>query len=274
MKWNSRELSILGMSAVEFFKSVAGAYVFVVAVMFPCAPKMGTVDRLGFETARTTAQRGVDRVRQVAKEARQRALVLPQVMQADHDELQRFRSRHLDIVIVPESVANIGNEIDGLRGELGDLSSIPASPVSGVPVGILAFCEGNPEPLLELLSLAGISSSAGYPTTVTKVVEDWKPHESRGRGSNDTRPEALLRDLAAEEAMQWRPQAKRRRIVGIVDNPAYPSEEVWAALDEAASYRPREKCRFGSIVFQSTEPSEPQTAACLVRVGDAGQEEA
>ena len=274
MKWNSRELSILGMPAVDFFKSVAGAFVFVAAVMFPCAPRMGTADRLGVETARTTAQREVGRTRRGAKEARQRALVLPQAIQAGHDELQRFRSWHLDLVIMPENVANIGNEIDGLKGELGDLSSTPVSPVSGVPVGILVFCEGNPEPLLELLSLVGISSSAGNRTSVAKVVEDWKPHESRGRGSNDSRPEALLRDLVAEEAMQWWPQANRRRIVGIVDNPAYQSEEVWAALDEAASYRPKENCGFGSVVFQSTEASEPQTAACLVRVADAGQEEA
>ena len=313
MKRKSREISIFSMSALDLFASALGAFILIAVVMFPFFPNTGTADQRDLdealerlqqeeednaglqdvlseirqdlerrlEAARAAAQREVDAARQDAEEAREETTGLQQELseaevelQEVQDELRRVRLPHLDLVIALDITASMGNEIEGLKAELGELSSVLVSLAPSVAIGIVAFGDKNWETPVDSFAIAEISSSARNRNRMATFVRDLEVNKGLGSGRTNTdRPEAFLSALRTAAAMQWRSQAERRQIVLITDNPAYPNE-VDASVRAAASFRERGSGWFVSTVFVRTEGNESSTAAFLRDVAEAGGGEA
>ena len=308
MKRKSRELSIFSMSALDLFASALGAFILISVVMFPYFPNTGTADQRDLEAAlerlqqeemdnatlqgvlseiredlerrleaaRAAAQREVDAAHREAEEAREQSADLQQELseaedelQGAQDELRRVRFPHLDLVIALDITGSMENEINGLKAELRDLSSILTRLAPSVAIGIVAFGDEDWSDTLTLFFLAEISSSTGNQTDLADFVDKLEPNMGLGRGRNRDRPEAFLGALRAAAAMQWRSQAERKQVVMITDNPAY-SREREAAVGAASSFRASGGGRSVSTVYVRTAASEPGTAAFLERVATAG----
>ena len=190
-------------------------------------------------------------------------------LQESQDELRRVRFPHLDLVIVLDITGSMRNEIDGLKAELNDLSSVLMSLAPSVAIGIVAFGDENWRDTLTLFPLVAISNSVGNRTRLAGFVTRLQPELGLRGGSNRDPPEAFLEALRTAAAMQWRSQAERRQIVMITDNPAY-SGEVGAAVDAASSFRAGGDGRSVSTVFVRTDASLQGTAEFLERVATAG----
>ena len=305
MKRKSRELSIFSMSALDLFASALGAFILISVVMFPYFPNTGTADQRDLdealerlqeeetdnaalqgvlseirqdlerrlEAARAAAQREVDAARMDAEEARRQSEGLQQELSEAEDELQRIRFPHLDLVIALDITGSMSNEIDGLKAELGQLSGVLVSLAPSVAIGVVAFGDENWESPLRSFPIVEISSSARNRASLAEFVARLQPNLGQGTGSNTTNPEAFLSALQEAVAMRWRPQAERRQIVMITDNPAY-SHEVSPSVSAASSFSARGGGRSVSTVFVRTEGSESGTAAFLGRVAEAGGGEA
>ena len=214
-----------------------------------------------------------DAARRASEEARGETAGLEQELAEAEDELQRVRFPHLDLIIALDITGSMRNELDGLKAELDDLSSILMSLAPSVAIGIVAYGDRTYSRPLTLFPLAEISSSAGNRDLLADFVNELELRMGRGRNPNPTDTEAFLSALQAAAAMQWRSQAERKQIVLITDNPAYP-EEVAASVRAAGSFRVGGGGRSVSTVFVRTPGSESGTATFLRRVSDAGGGEA
>ena len=314
MKRKNREVSIFSMSALDLFASALGAFILITVVMFPYFPNTGmanqsdldaALERLQeveadnvalqgilseirqdlerrLEAARVAARREVAAAHREAEEARGEAAAahrettgLRQELAETEDELRKVRFPHLDLVIAIDITGSMKNELDGLKSELDDLTSILMSLAPSVAIGIVAFGDPNYyERPLTLFPLKEISSSAENRGRLARFVNDMRLSMGLREGrTNPTNTEAFLDALQAAAAMQWRSQSERKRIVLITDNPAYPGE-VADSKSAAESFRARGGGRSVSTVFVRTSGSESGTATFLQDIAGVGGGEA
>ena len=293
MKRRNREVSIFSMSALDLFASALGAFILIAIVMFPYFPNTGTADQRDLDAAlerlqaeeednealqdvlreiREELERRLEAVRAAAEreiaEARQDAAEARQDAAEARRRLDDVEFPHIDLVIALDVTASMGDQIEGLKAEIDELAAILQRLAPSVGMGIVAFGDREWTRPLTRFPLVDIGSAANR-SRLTDFVGSMSANMGMQTGANDDPPEAVLAGLRAAVDMPWRPQAERRQIVVITDNPAYP-EEVEAAVSAASSFAAGMDGASVSSVFVRSGGESPGTETFLARVASAG----
>ena len=293
MKRRNREVSIFSMSALDLFASALGAFILIAIVMFLYFPNTGTADQRDLDAAlerlqaeeednealqdvlreiREELERRLEAVRAAAEreiaEARQDAAEARQDAAEARRRLDDVEFPHIDLVIALDVTASMGDQIEGLKAEIDELAAILQRLAPSVGMGIVAFGDREWTRPLTRFPLVDIGSAANR-SRLTDFVGSMSANMGMQTGANDDPPEAVLAGLRAAVDMPWRPQAERRQIVVITDNPAYP-EEVEAAVSAASSFAAGMDGASVSSVFVRSGGESPGTETFLARMASAG----
>ena len=173
------------------------------------------------------------------------------------------------MVIALDVSGSMGEQLDKLQAEVGQLASVLSGLTPSLGLGLVAFGDREWDRPVTTFALREIDASTidQFQTFVRTELTLNVGCSPLGCPNPDP-PEAFLRALREAEAMSWRSRAELRMIVMITDNPAYPEEED-QAVSEASSFAGPGDSRV-STVFISTN-GDPGTEAFLQRVATAGR---
>ena len=253
MKRRSREISIFSMSALDLFASALGAFILIAIVIFPYFPN----------TSRVPV------VVMAAPDPPECPPVLPCPECPEVPAPPAASFPHLDLVIALDVTGSMGEQISGLKAEVGQLSQLLVGLTPSLGVGVVAFGDRNYDRPVTVFNLRQVSDSPGAQAALQDFVDGLDARIGIGAGRNGDAPEAFLLALREAGRMSWRPDAEQRVIVLITDNPAYP-EEVEQAVSEAAAFAAAGDGRVSTVLVDNGR-SESWTEPFLDRVASAGR---
>ena len=266
MKRRSREISIFSMSALDLFASALGAFILIAIVIFPYFPN----------TARTPV------VVVAAPDPPACPPILPCPDEPcpdcpvcpvcpDEPDSPAARFPRLDLVIALDVTGSMGDQIAGLKAEVGQLSWLLVGLTPSLGMGVVAYGDREYDSPVTTFGLREISGSPGAEAALRGFVDGLSTGHGLGGSRNADAPEALLRALREASRMSWRPDAEQRVIVLVTDNPAYP-EEVEQAASEAASFAAAGDGRVSAVLVNNGR-GVSWTESFLRRVASAGRGE-
>ena len=266
MKRRSREISIFSMSALDLFASALGAFILIAIVIFPYFPNTARAPVVVVAAPDSPA---CPPVLPCPDEPCPDCPVCP--VCPDEPDTPAARFPHLDLVIALDVTGSMGDQIAGLKAEVGQLSRLLVGLTPSLGMGVVAYGDREYDSPVTTFALREISGSPGAEAALRRFVDGLSTQQGRGAGSNPDAHEALLRALREARRMSWRPDAEQRVIVLITDNPAYP-DEVEEAVSEAASFAAAGDGRVSAVLVNNGR-SVSWTESFLARVASAGRGE-
>ena len=268
MKRRSREISIFSMSALDLFASALGAFILIAIVIFPYFPNTGRTPVVVM--AAPAPDPPVCPPLTPCPPVPDPPECPPPCPPApDPPEEPAASFPHLDLVIALDITGSMGEQIAGLKAEVGQLSRLLIGLTPSLGIGVVAFGDREYEEPHTAFALQEVSGAPGAQADLQDFVEDLDIREGRGSGTNDDYPEAFLLALREAKKMSWRAQAELRVIVLITDNPAY-LEEVEESVSEAASFAATGDGRVSTVLVNNGRGLD-WTEEFLERVAAAGR---
>ena len=174
----------------------------------------------------------------------------------------KYQFPNLDIVMALDTTGSMGEQVDGLRSEIVQLTRLLSKLSPSLGVGVIDFkdrCEGANavrEFALRRMDAAGLRALVSFTRTMS----------AGGSACNRDSPEALASALDAAIRSSWRAESESRVIVIITDNPAYEDRKAHA-LDAARSFAVSRRRSKVSVVLRGDDE------AFLRRLAAAGNGE-
>ena len=226
MKLRPKEINIFSMSALDLFASALGAFMLLTVMALPFFPNTGDSPEVAAE------------VRQKLEEARNDLAAANQQLEESQNEsaalsqeLAKVKIPDLDIVIGLDISGSMAAEIAQLKQQISDLASVLDSLAPSVGIGVIAFGDrrfDRPLTVFDIHSTADINA-------IQRFINGMYTEMGLGGGSNTDLPEAVDMALSRAVDLSWRGISRRRYIILITDNAAYP-ESVSRAYSQARAF--------------------------------------
>ncbi|MBU2876789.1 vWA domain-containing protein [Aliiglaciecola lipolytica] len=210
MKLKSREINIFSMSALDLFASGMGAFILLAVISLPF---FGNVSKIPAPAPQTCPEMKVCPPPSVPKPD---PVPVPKPTPSGFQKMQT-----LDLVVVLDVTGSMGQEINGLRAEIGNIARIIEMLSDSAAMRIVAFGDKNfDRPVSE------------FPLTLTKDIAVLKSYLEQvnlnlgiGRGFNPgDNGESVYAGFEAALDTKWRSEAQRRVIFIITDDEAHSGE--------------------------------------------------
>ena len=309
MKRRNRELSVFGMSSLDLFASALGAFILISVIIFPyitsasrpSAPtptppppqvvaaatpevpscpvcpslaSMATLEPLSCPVCPTLPVAGepvecpvqppvqcpVCPTPEPSPDPPACPAVAPSAM---------YQFPHLDLIIVLDVTSSMGRQVASLKTEVGQLSDLLSRLSPSFGIGMVAFGDRSWERPLTLFPLRQISGPTLNRAAFRGFVNGLEVMMGVGGGMNLDPQEAFLQALTEATRMPARPEARRRVIVMVTDNPAYP-EEVNASIATAANVTRQSGHQVSTVYINTTGLPNAEAEAFLQSVATAG----
>ena len=182
-------------------------------------------------------------------------------------QLKEIEIPDIDIVICLDVTGSMGAQIAGLQQQIVDLANVLDALAPSAGVGVVAFGDRawrRPLYVQRIVETAQTAALQRFVNTLSPAMG----HTQATDPNRDT-PEAVA--LALEEAVRlnWRPVSRRRYIVAVTDNPAYP-DRVRAAMQSARSFAAADGQRVSTVRANATAPGSGQAGPFLLALAEAG----
>lgn len=253
----SREISVFSLSALDLFASALGAFIVLALVMMPSFPNVSRVVVLAPPPPEPP----------------------PPAPPAPPDT----QFPDLDLVVVLDLTDSMEEVLDGLKGDVDQLTRFLALTTPSLSVGVVGYGDRYwSQRRLTTFPLQPVGGSTGGQAALRTFVMGLGinmgcsvPNNCPENENNDW-PEDFLHALREAVGMAWRSESARKVILVITDAHAYP-QEVEPAVAQAASFANRGPAREVSTVFVDTRRYIPfglgrgDIETFLRRVADAGE---
>ena len=309
MRRRSRELSLFGMSSLDLFASALGAFILISIIIFPLiteASRSEPAEPIPLLVAAACPEPVVCPVCPdfpaipVARPADPTpapaptpvAIAAPDPVPADPEPCPvcppipdpvpcpvpdpdpapptaTYQLPHLDLVIALDITSSMGPQVAALKAEVGQLSDLLSRMAPSFGIGLVAFGDRRWERPTTTFSLRRISGPTLNRAAFRGFVNNLTVRMGLGRGGNDDPPEAFLEALTEAARMPWRPEAEKRVIVLVTDQPAYP-DLVNRSIATAAAIGRLPGHLVSTVYINSQGLADPQVEAFLQSVANAG----
>ncbi|MEP4889134.1 MAG: vWA domain-containing protein [Aliiglaciecola sp.] len=208
MKLKSREINIFSMSALDLFASGMGAFILLAVISLPF---FGNVSKIP-----TPAPQTCPEVKVCPPPSAPKPDPVPAPAPSGFQKMQT-----LDLVVVLDVTGSMGQEINGLRAEIGNIARIIEMLSDSAAMRIVAFGDKNfDRPVSQ------------FPLTLTKDIAVLKSYLDQvnlnlgiGRGFNPgDNGESVYAGFEEALETKWRSEAQRRVIFIITDDEAHSGE--------------------------------------------------
>ena len=148
-----------------------------------------------------------------------------------------FRLPDLDLVIALDVTGSMGRQVEALKAEVGQLSTLMSRLAPSFGIGVVAFGDRYWDQPITAFPLRDVSRPTQDRLAFRNFVSRMSLQMGLGLGSNPDAPEALLRALLEAARMTWRAESQQRVIVLMTDIGPYPeeAEQVVAAAARIAA---------------------------------------
>lgn len=182
-------------------------------------------------------------------------------------QLKEIEIPDIDVVICLDVTGSMGAQIAGLQQQIVDLANVLDALAPSAGVGVVAFGDRawrRPLYVQRIVETAQAAALQRFVNTLSPAMG----HTQATDPNRDT-PEAVA--LALEEAVRlnWRPVSRRRYIVAVTDNPAYP-DRVRAAMQAARSFAAADGQRVSTVRANATAPGSDLAGPFLRALAEAG----
>ncbi len=256
MKLRSKDINIFSTSALDLFASAMGAFMLLAIMALPFFPNTGdSPERVAdVKDALALVEQSLQQS-EAALAAKQSQLEETQIELQQNieaaaqatQELSRIKVPDLDVVICLDVTGSMRHQIDGLKREIRGLAQVLEKMAPSSGIGVVAFGDrqwaGGHVFRHDIINTDNLQS-------LERFIQGLQPNMGKRNPTNPDQAEALYDALLQAVNSSWRPQSKRRYIIVVTDNPAYP-EEVSLAL-EAAQQFSRSEQQFVSTVMVGT----------------------
>ena len=225
MKRRSREINIFSMSALDLFASALGAFILIAIVIFPYFPNTSPRVVVPCPPVPAPPAPAPPVPCPPVPAAPVPAPPVPAPPVFTHSATQ---FPHLDLVIALDITYSMGDQIDGLKAEVDQLSQLLTRLTPSLAMGVVAFGDRVYDRPLTTFDLRTITGSPSNQAELRNFILSLETGIGGNADRNFDAPEAVLQALEAAVWMDWRPAAELRYIVLITDHPAYPEEELEA----------------------------------------------
>ena len=147
------------------------------------------------------------------------------------EALAKARMPDLDIVICLDVTASMTQQIDGLKREISVLAEILDSLTPSTGIGLVAFGDRRWQQPIHIQQIVPTSRILELQAFTQTLRPNMDPRAQR----NTDGPEAVATAVERAVSLNWRAKSKRRYVIAVTDNAAYPSRES-AALQAARSF--------------------------------------
>ena len=181
--------------------------------------------------------------------------------------LKKVRMRHLNVVICLDVTGSMTGQVEGLKREITTLAKVLESLAPSAGIGVVAFGDRTWRQTIHQQPLVLASNLAALQSIVNRLSPNMDPQARRNRDG----PEAVATALDQAVAMSWRPESRRRYVIVITDNAAYP-ERVASALRTAQQFSGRDGSFVSAVRANFTQdPRDRQAADRFLRqLAEAG----
>ncbi len=307
MRRKNRELSLFGMSSLDLFASALGAFILISIIIFPLisdASRSEPAEPIPLLAAAPCPEPIVCPVCPVLplplppvatpSPAPAPVAAVPETPPADPEPVDcpvcppipdpvpcpapdpdpalptaTYQLPHLDLVIALDITSSMGPQVAALKAEVGQLSNLLSRMAPSFGIGLVAFGDRQWERPTTTFSLRRISGPTLERAAFRGFVNNLDVRMGLGRGGNDDPPEAFLEALTEAARMPWRPEAEKRVIVLVTDQPAYP-DQVNRSIATAAAIGRLPGHRVSTVYINSQGMANPQVEAFLQSVANAG----
>ena len=310
MKRRNRELNVFGMSSLDLFASALGAFILISVIIFPYVTDASRTSAPAAPppppqvVAATTPEAPACPVcPSLASMAALEPLscpvcpMLPAAAEPAECPVQApvqcplcptpepspdppacpavappamYQFPHLDLIIVLDVTSSMGRQVASLKTEVGQLSDLLSQLSPSFGIGMIAFGDRYWEQPLTTFPLRRISGPTLNRAAFRGFVNGLDIMMGVGGGMNLDPQEAFLQALTEATRMPARPEARRRVIVMVTDNPAYP-EEVNASIATAANVARLNGHQVSTVYINTTGLPNPEAEAFLQTVAAAGE---
>ncbi len=250
MKLRRREINVFSMSALDLFASGMGAFILLAVMALPFFPNTGDsserIEEVKRELASVRQERDAARniassLERALEELRQRdgksESVEKQLADAEsrvhslEEALVKAQMPDLDVVICLDVTGSMTLQIDGLKREISILAEILDNLAPSAGIGLVAFGDKRWQQPIHIQQIVPTSRILDLQAFMQRLEPTMDPYAMR----NSDGPEAVATAVERAVALDWRSESKRRYVIAVTDNAAYPSRES-AALRAAQSF--------------------------------------
>ena len=244
------------MSALDLFASGMGAFILLAVMALPFFPNTGDSQERIEEVKRelATAQEERDSAQSMARSL-EKALVQAQMPD-------------LDIVICLDVTASMTEQIEGLKREISVLAEILDNLTPSAGIGLVAFGDRRWTQPIHIQQIVPTSRIPELQAFTQRLRPNMDPSARR----NTDGPESVATAVERAVSLNWRPESKRRYVIAVTDNAAYPSREL-AALQAAQSFASTEGQYVSTVRANFTQLESDREAAdrFLRKLAQAGR---
>ena len=306
MRRKNREIVLFGMASLDLFASALGAFILISVVIFPLigdpietppdpAPVTLPVDAAGLAQIATPEAEPTSCPVCPAVPAPPEPVVCPSVATASAlpatlecpvcpEPVQLecpaatpmrviaptadFRLPDLDLIIALDVTGSMGRQVDALKAEVGQLSTLMSRLAPSFGIGVVAFGDRYWDRPVTTFPLRDVSRPTQDRLAFRNFVSQLTLQMGLGSGANPDAPEALLRALLDAARMTWRAESRQRVIVLMTDSGPYPeeAEQVVAAASRIAAAGHE----VSTVYVNSQGRIDPDVETFLQRVAEAG----
>ena len=172
------------------------------------------------------------------------------------DALKKVKMPDLDVVICLDVTASMTNQIDGFKREVSALAEVLDSLAPSAGIGVVAFGDRrwaqpiHEQPVVSTSNLAVLRA----------FVDSLRPNMDPRARRNTDGPEAVTTALERAVESNWRHVSKRRYVIVVTDNAAYP-DRVMVALETAQQFSATEGHFVSTVRANFTEDRTDRAAA-------------
>ena len=242
MNRSSREVNVFSVSALDLFASALGAFILISLMMIPSFPNVGPT-----------------------------VVEPPEPEPLPEPPTPVKQLPPLDLVIALDVTGSMGEELNGLKAEIGQMVRMLTGMAPSLGVGLVTFGDRCYEQSISRFPLRQVSGSPPNQMALLRFVDELSLRMGccSSRCSNPDQEEDFLRGLQAATDMPWRTESERKVVVMLTDNPAYADEQQ-RAVEHAGRFFAQAGGREVSTVLAGLG-GVSGTEAFLRRVADAGE---
>ncbi len=177
------------------------------------------------------------------------------------EALTKARMPDLDVVICLDVTGSMTLQIDGLKREISVLAEILDNVAPSAGIGLVAFGDKRWQQPIHIQQVVPTSRILDLQAFMQRLGPTMDPYAML----NSDGPEAVATAVERAVALDWRAESKRRYVITVTDNAAYPSRE-FAALRAAQNFASTEG-QFVSTVRANfvQDPSDRRAADRFLR---------
>ena len=254
MKRRSKGLEIFSMSALDLFAAAMGAFVLIAVIALPYYKKeipdlLSKISVLSEELTQKDAQIAAQELQIAQQSARIEELdagvkMAParvkklQEEVADVEKNLKYQLPNIDVVIVLDTTGSMGDVIDSLKQELGNLASVLGQLAPSAAIGIIGFNDRRQTPAeYVIFPLQEVAAGGGSLRAIIRALQPIVAGAANRSFLNNNPPENLYGGLRLAVKQPWRSNSEAQVIVVVTD--ALPhadtKREVLAAARDFAA---------------------------------------